>query len=630
MGDKVHVLSKNGLFIFRFNDSEFGSKWCGIWKKNRKYFDYFAFKFDGEALSASNVKKFEYYNSQSAYFEFQLKSGLVREKVTCFDNRVLVSISADFKSNIEMEAGINIRDRTEDYSSGKRYSLENNRNKVEASFGQHSAYIIFDKGEFIKQEYYGIHAPGKYAIEKGFTKYLDDGAVQNKYVPGFVKAELNPDEEINFIFSTEDIDQEVVYKTIKNRDAYTKEYSELLELMSASFGSIPGVPTALLKASVDALYSYSNFLESEIYAGFPFFNEFWIRDALLILPSFLSLNSTQFVRNVLLNISKIISPSGIPSIYGGSDYPLDTPALFINDLYEYVVNTGDIGILTQAGDKLDTIINLGKDRLLEGLERDVGKATWMDTLDREFSIEIQALWAKALSRSAGLMKILGKESDSLIQAGLSIKENISRFKRDGYYSDQLKKDINSANQVFLPFFDVIEPEEDILVVTNLETHLLNEYGMLSVSSQDPTFNPKGYHNGAIWPFLTAMLAGSAYKIGDSRLGNKCMEILWKNNFDVQCSQRINEIFQPDGKPKGCPSQAWSIGLLPFIIDRYILGIRVNSLKGEIEIRKPDDSLNATRKLLLLGRQVKIEISNGKVVSNQKIEEKTDSYIIKLN
>jgi predicted glycogen debranching enzyme len=630
MDNKVHVLSKNGLFLFRFNDSEFGSKWCGIWKKSKKYFDYFAFRFDGEGASSVNIKKFEYYNSQSAYLEFQLKNGVVKESVSCFDDRVLVTISSDFETNLEMEPGINIRKRNDNYSPAKRYQLKAERGHIEAEFGSDKAYIFFDRGEFEKNEYYGLHSPGKYAIEKGFTKYLDDGAVQNKYVPGVIKAGLKPGESINFIFSVEDIDQETIYKTIKNRDTYTKGYSELLDLIAESIGEVGVIKKEFIRSVVDALYSYSNFNDAEVYAGFPYFNEFWARDALLVLPSFLSLNNFQFVKSVLLNISKSISKSGIPAIIGEDYFPTDAPALFIICLYEYIISTGDSKILDEIKDKLTMLLDLGKDKILDGLVRDAGRSTWMDSREREFSVEIQALWAEAFRRAAGLTKLLGSEDSELIKTSLLIKENLNRYKRDGYYSDQAKKDINSANQVFLPFYNAVDTEEDVFIVTNLSTNLLNSHGLQSVSQKDPSFDPKGYHNGAIWPFLTAMLAGSAYKIGDYGLGDRCIQVLEKDNFDLQCSSRINEIIQPDGAPKGCPSQLWSIGLIPFIIDRFLLGIKVNAIKGEIEIRKPADDLKATRRLALGGKQVKIVIGDGKVSSNQKVSEDAGKYVIRLS
>ena len=98
MAPIVHVMSKNGMFLFRFNNGEFGSKWCGIWKGSQKYFDYFAFKLGDEFLSEANFKKFSFYNSQFSTLLFKTTKGKVIEEVKCYDDSVLVSITPDFDS----------------------------------------------------------------------------------------------------------------------------------------------------------------------------------------------------------------------------------------------------------------------------------------------------------------------------------------------------------------------------------------------------------------------------------------------------------------------------------------------------------------------------------------------------
>ena len=117
----LHVMSKNGTFLFRFNNGEFGSKWCGIWKENRKYFDYFAFKLGNEFLSESNFKKFSFYNSQFSTMSFETISGKVVEEIKCHDDCVIVSVTPSYNTSISAEVGVNIRERDENYLEGKKY-----------------------------------------------------------------------------------------------------------------------------------------------------------------------------------------------------------------------------------------------------------------------------------------------------------------------------------------------------------------------------------------------------------------------------------------------------------------------------------------------------------------------------
>ncbi len=622
MGSSVHVLAKNGMFLFRFNNGGFGSKWCGVWKKGIKYLDYFAFKIDGAFLSPDDVSNFDFYNSQFSRTTFKTDRGVVTEEVICLDDAVLITIKPGFDAAVSAEFGVNIRNRDENYVAGKRYAVSEADKKVTVSNKDKSLYLIFDKGAFTKKESYGVHVPGLYAREKGFSRYFDDCATQNKYVPGLIEADVKADDCVSFIVSTKDMDNETVYKILKNRMGYPKEYDEIIRRVYSNFGSNSLVDDGLIKDSIDALYSYSNFLEKEIYAGYPYFNQCWIRDARFVLPSFLSLNNPAFVKSTLEKIAGFVSENGLPAFEGSGLFPLDVPPCFIICLYEYFRWTGDAYTVKALGKAVDTLVDVGLRSFERGLMHDKGRSSWMDSLDREYSIEVQALWAEALSKRAELDSLLNTESSDIINIVSQIKTNLMRYRRDGYFSDQLNTNINSANQLFLTFYDVVGKNDAELILENAKDSLLGDYGVYSMSSKDPAYDPHSYQSGSVWPFLTNILAASAFKNGDLELGKRCMGILSKN-LGAQCSSRINEILKPDGSPGGCSSQAWSIGMLPYIIDKFLLGIEVNALENEIRVALPKKEVSAKRSLIINGQEVKLEFSGGNLSSNREVVDEGD-------
>ena len=626
MAEKVHVLAKNGTFLFRFNNGEFGSKWCGIWKKNKKYFDYFAFKLNGAFLSQANFDRFEFYNSLFSKLFFKTASGPVEEDVVCTDDAILVTITPEFYADVEVEAGVNIRDRTENYEKGKWYSIDSSPGivKIYNAAGD-AAYIGFGRGEFIKDEYYGIHSPGEYALEKGFSKYFDE-EVQNKYVPGYIKARANRSDALTVIFSTKTIDSNILSKNIKNRLLGPKEYGEIINVISSKFKNSDVINDGFIKDSIDALYSYSNFIDKEVYAGYPYFNEVWLRDALLILPSFLSIGDAEFAKSLLYRLMKEKTAEGLPNIFGGQLHPVDAPALFIIAAFEYFKWTGDTTTLKTMLPTILGLLDLGKKNLEGGLIHDQGKLTWMDSVNREYSLELQAMWAHAFKCGSELISATGGNSD-FYALSESIIKNFKKYKRRGYFSDQLYKDINSANQLFLPFYGVSDATDTKTILENAENHLLTDCGVQSLSKEDKDYDANGYHNGAVWPILTEILAASAYGNGKTKLGNHCIKILELINLSSQCSSRINEIYQPDCTPMGCPSQAWSLGLLPFIIDRHILGIYPDASKNEIKIKRPDSNLTLSRSIRINERDININISDGRIKTDKKMTENEDYFTI---
>ncbi len=618
----IHVMSKNGMFLFRFNNGEFGSKWCGIWKGSQKYFDYFAFKIGDEFLSEANFKKFSFYNSQFSTLLFETSNGKVIEEVKCYDDSVLVSVTPSFDSTITCEIGINIRKRDENYEKGKRYNLMDIKNGIKAEFNGKTACVYFSNGKFEKEEYYGIHSPGLYALKMGLTHYLDKGEVQNKYVPGNITCELKANETYDILFSSKEMDFDSIYKLIKNKIKYAEEYGEIIKSESKKF-DVNVIDKGFVMDSIDSIYSYTNFNDKEFYAGFPYFNEFWLRDTLIVLPSFLSMGNFSFVRDLLLKIAYKIDDKGLPNTMNGSLYPKDVLGLFLIDLYEYFKYTADNSLIDLIADKKEEIMKTCSGWMENGFIHDKGNETWMDSINREFSVEIQAIWAKAMYAFYSLFK-----DQTAKEMADTLKKNLNSMFREDHLMDQKDKDINSANQIFALYFDVVDKDKKEKIIKNIEDNMLSEYGILSVSKNDRTFDFNGYQTGAIWPFLTEMFAAVAFENGKNELGKKLLSILKEKNDNAQCSSRINEIFQPDGSPKGCPSQAWSIGLIPYIAERYVMGIEPDVPNNEMAIKKRNE-IKARKDLNLGGKRIELEINDGNVKSNYGLLELSDRFILEL-
>jgi hypothetical protein len=617
----LHVMSKNGIFLFRFNNGEFGSKWCGIWNRNKKYFDYFAFRIGDQFLSESNFKEFSFYNSQFSTMIFETSKGKVTEEIACYDDCVLVSVTPSYSTNISAEIGVNIREKDENYLEGKKYGLTEIKNGIKIDFEGTSAFIYFLKGDFKLQEYYGVHSPGAYALEKGLTHYLDTGEMQNKYIPGYTFAKLDTNETYDLVLSSKELDFDTLYKLIKNKIKYAENYGEIIKTESRKF-EVDQVDKELIMDSIDSIYSYTNFNKKEIYAGFPYFNEFWLRDALLILPSFLSMGNFSFVRDILVKLANEIKEGGLPSILGGSSYPKDVLGLFIIDVYEYYKYTGDESVVELLKEKKDNIMQILNKWFDDGFIHDNGRETWMDSIDREYSIEIQAIWIKALSRLYDLYQDVNAN-----QMTERLSKSLDSMFKEGYFKDQRDVNINSANQIFALYFGILDEEKAIATIKNVENNMLSEQGVLSVSKNDGTFDFNSYQRGAVWPMLTQLFSAAAYFNGRTALGKKILSIL-KQNDNIQCSSRINEIIQPDGIPKGCPSQAWSLCLLPFIIERYILGIEPDVPNNKIKVMKRN-GITGKKTLNINDYIIEISIADGKVKSNCNCVEMSDSFILEF-
>ncbi|MCW1291749.1 MAG: hypothetical protein OH318_01450 [Candidatus Parvarchaeota archaeon] len=541
----VHTLARNGTFIFRFNDGEFGSKWCGIWKEKTKYFDYFAFKFNDEWLSSKNLGKFYYNNSMNAEFEYNLNDIKIKESVYALTNGILVRIISNKPGYLSLEYGVNIRDRIENYQESKRYETKIGESTVSSTINNRSAIVFFPKNSEIQRiENYDVHIPGLYAKEKGFSHYFDDLSVQNKYVPVNIKTKINPENAVEFYFGF----NPSLKPDINEYNNYLEELARYKELAKLE----------------DAISMYANYNEGKIYAGFPYFNEFWLRDALVSIPAFLSLNKFEFVKKVLGRISEMEKDGKLPNVEGGNIYPADVPALYLIMMHSYFEETNDRSFIQRYFSRIKSIAEYWRNVAINNnwIINDKGRETWMDSIDRENSLEIQALWSIAFKKASELYWQVGERNSLVLKAGIAMEDSLYRYEKNEYFKDQLEKDINSINQVILFFTDISKDKKE-KIARNLLMNFSTNYGLTSLSKNDELFDFNGYHTGAIWPLMT-LLAGIGMIKNNifNEEGKKLIKIV-QSKIGLQAENSINEIIRPDGKPEGCPSQLWSIAPLLF-------------------------------------------------------------------
>jgi len=123
--EKCYVISSNKSFIFRFANSYFGSKWCGIWKMPIKLIDYFAYKIilDGTEKWLSAGNQIEMHLSKNlAIHSYEISPISIQEKVYPRGSCIVSELSLKNNSNTDkevdviLEFAVNIRKYEENYT----------------------------------------------------------------------------------------------------------------------------------------------------------------------------------------------------------------------------------------------------------------------------------------------------------------------------------------------------------------------------------------------------------------------------------------------------------------------------------------------------------------------------------
>jgi glycogen debranching enzyme len=119
------------------------------------------------------------------------------------------------------------------------------------------------------------------------------------------------------------------------------------------------------------------------------------------------------------------------------------------------------------------------------------------------------------------------------------------------------------------------------------------WGIRTVGSEEPRYNPMSYHNGSVWPHDNALIA-----LGFARYGQKdAVARIFAGLFDSATYMdfhRIPELFcgfrrshgqGPTLYPVACSPQAWSC-VTPFALIAASLGLEFEPAKREIRLRNP--------------------------------------------
>ena len=218
--------------------------------------------------------------------------------------------------------------------------------------------------------------------------------------------------------------------------------------------------------------------------------------------------------------------------------------------------------------------------------------------------EVQGYVYDAKLRAAEMAYDLGHTSkaDQLRTQAQELKE---RFEKAFWSEDkktyvialdgQKKKcNVISSNAGHCLFSGIVSPEHaEKLAKTLLSEEMFSGWGIRTIASSEPRYNPMSYHNGSIWPHDNALIAYGLAKYGYREEVNKILSGMYDVTMFVQ-SQRLPELFcgfikrrneGPTAYPVACSPQAWAIASVYFLLEAC-LGIKIVAKENTIYFYNP--------------------------------------------
>jgi glycogen debranching enzyme len=218
--------------------------------------------------------------------------------------------------------------------------------------------------------------------------------------------------------------------------------------------------------------------------------------------------------------------------------------------------------------------------------------------------EVQAYVFAAKRGGAMLARLLGLESRAvaLTAAAEALRRKFEEqfwCEDIGTYAMALDGDkrpckVRSSNAGQVLFCGIASPERAERVADCLMSRdMFTGWGVRTLSSEAPRFNPMSYHNGSVWPHDNALIALGLAQYGCKRAVSALFEGLFDaaNHMEMM---RIPELFcgfarrrggAPTLYPVACAPQAWA-SVVPFALLKAALGLKVEYGRKEILFHDP--------------------------------------------
>ena len=297
-----------------------------------------------------------------------------------------------------------------------------------------------------------------------------------------------------------------------------------------------------------------------IYAGLPWFNEYWGRDSFISLPgATLVTGHFEEARAILTSFAKFQDLDRESRFYGrlpnivkpGSiDYhTTDGTPRWVIALRDYVRYTGDRSIVAELYPNVQASIEgaLANFTDASGYLVHADNETWMDARREPDKVsysprgtranDVQALWYEQLRAGAEFATALG-DRESATRWSAAADRLRSRFARDfvdtatGRIADHLdSRDVPNPqvrpNALFsLQLLD--QPDAAARAARQAWQALVYPWGVATLDQDDPDFHPyhvapehyhkdAAYHNGAVWPWLNGIAMQRMIELGQADL-----------------------------------------------------------------------------------------------------------------
>jgi len=206
------------------------------------------------------------------------------------------------------------------------------------------------------------------------------------------------------------------------------------------------------------------------------------------------------------------------------------------------------------------------------------------------------------------------------QAAFWVDDGAGGFPALALDGSGLQVDSVASNAGHLLGTGILEPAQEARVAARLaELDMDSGWGLRTLSSDSPRFNPLSYHGGSVWPHDTAIAIDGLAQIGAGTTASHLLHGLIAAGDHL--GHRLPELLggeqrtdgsQPLPYPSACSPQAWAAGAALLAL-RAVLGIEPDVPAGVLHLRPMDPAPFArltVEGLALAGGRLSLRLEDG--------------------
>jgi hypothetical protein len=303
----------------------------------------------------------------------------------------------------------------------------------------------------------------------------------------------------------------------------------------------------------------------------------------------------------------------MPYLYASAD---STP-LFVMQMEDYVRTSGDLAYLKQHWDIVKRAYAFTRAHTTDGVYDNTQGTGWVEEWPKmpHQEIYLAALdqqSAESFSRLAGLMGE-GDATREAMQTASTIKEKLAGYRgADGSY--RFNRNEDGSYEDVPSIFPAVAwwnghlslPHADETFQAWAGHTFSTDWGIRSVATSTPIYDPISYHHGSVWPLYSGWASMAEYRSGHpvqafANLRNSA-ELTWLQDPGAITEVLSGEFLAPLGRSSS--HQLWSSAMVLAPAIRGLFGLEADALSHTLHVaaQMPADWGAATIQHVMVGNE----------------------------